>query len=446
MPKYGVVVFGATGFTGRLVCEHFLRNPGNPPLKWAIAGRTRSKLEDTRSKLVSVSADASTIPIIEADSSNLSSLVEMCKQTSVVLTTVGPYSLYGSLLVEACATTGTDYCDLTGETPWVREMIEKFDNTARRNRCRIVHCCGFDSVPSDIGALVASKTLRERHNVAADTIRGYVVSCRGGVSGGTIASGIAILSKGLRALRAMADPYVLCNSSVERASAKSGGPTAKVQSATALKGKDRKDTTCFVGWSAAVRRWTAPFVMAAINARVVRRSNELLGYRYGPMAQFSYEESMAMFRPGLAGMVSAAVAATAYYAFTALLVFPPTRWLMAKFLPQPGDGPSQEKMAKGHAKIAFVASGRTASTDKSRPAGDRRDVVAARVDFECRRDPGYADTSVMLGEIARLLSETGGDQTRPDSCLASGVLTPASAVGTAILPRLAQYNITWQPV
>lgn len=411
MPReFAVIVFGATGYTGKLIAAHLLKYSGD--VKFAIAGRSKAKLEAVKAELQSANIAAAQLPIIIADSTNDSSLAEMAKRTEVVLTATGPYSLYGRPLVKACVEAGTDYCDLTGEISFVREMVQDFHEAAVKSGARIVTCCGFDSVPSDIGTLVAVDALRQRSKQTpfeGAVVESFVTSMNAGVSGGTIAS-LSEVFKDSANLRDALNPYALCKA----------------------KGNDRNDTVSFVKWVPSLKRWASPFIMASINAKVVRRSNEVLNFKYGSPDGFSYQEHQATSRGAFFGFFVACVSAIGFLTLNAALLVPPLRKFLIRLAPQPGEGPSPAQLERGHAQMRFNAQSRTNPACK------------VAVEFACRRDPGYADTSVMIAETALALASSRG--VGFDGCLKSGVLTPASAVGHHLTSRLQRFNITWTQV
>jgi short subunit dehydrogenase-like uncharacterized protein len=390
--EYDVVVYGATGFTGKLVAEYLLNQYGaDGDLRWAMAGRSLDKLSEVRDELQNDS-----IPLLTADSSDQDSLNALASQTKVMCTTVGPYALYGSGLVAACVSESTDYCDLTGETQWMRRMIDAHQSEAEASGARIVHTCGFDSIPSDLGVLFLQNAMKAEHGVPACHIKYRVANASGAFSGGTVASLINVMEEAGRdrALRKLlADPYALNPEGSHR-------------------GRDFNDQTGAI-YDADFERWTLPFVMAAINTRVVRRSNALMGYPYGE--DFRYDE--AMLAPEGQGAFVSKLAAVAMSAGTAALAIGPTRSLARRFLPGPGEGPDRETREKGGYDILLYG---------VNPEDGDKDMVA-RVTGDM--DPGYGSTSKMLGEAAVSLAMD------PPSC-DGGFWTPASAMGESLINRL----------
>lgn len=392
--EFDVVVYGATGFTGQLVAEYLAGQYGaDKELRWAIAGRSEEKLRGVRRGL---GAAAEQLPIIVADSADADALGELASRTRVVLTTVGPYALYGSALVAACVEHGTDYCDLAGEVQWIRKMIDTHHERARETGARIVHCCGFDSIPMDIGVFFLQQEAKARHGAYCESIALYVKATKGSMSGGTIASMSNIIQEAQRdrgIARILADPYAL-NPPDERQ-----GPD----------GGDQQD----VRFDADVDSWTAPFVMAGVNTRVVRRSNALAGYPY--TRGFRYREAT-LTGPGTAGRLKGAMLAAALGALVVGISARPTRAVLEKFfLPEPGEGPSREQQKRGFFSLTQVGKLPDGTVMRTRIAGDR--------------DPGYGSTSKMLAESAVCLASD-------NVTTAGGVWTPASAMGAPLLKRL----------
>jgi short subunit dehydrogenase-like uncharacterized protein len=394
---FDVVLWGATGFTGRLLAEYFTKKYGvGGDLRWAIAGRNREKLDQVRSSLMSLDARAGDLPLLVGDSQDAASLAPIVASTRVVATTVGPYSLYGRELVAACVEHGTDLCDITGETQFVRAMIDLHHARAKETGARIVHCCGFDSIPSDLGVLLLQTEMAARHGTPCAQVDLVVKELRGGFSGGTIASILEFAVEAGRdrtVRRIIADPYSL---DPDR-----GTP-----------GPDGQDQVG-VRWDRNLELWTGPFLMAAINTRIVRRSNALLGYRYG--VDFRYGESQAT-AGGPAGFVAATAMAAGIVAFLGLAFFPPTRAILRRLLPSPGEGPSKKKRESGKFVVKLVGS-----------SGDGRARLTVTV--RGHSDPGYGETVKMLGESAVCLAQDD----LPDG---GGVLTPAASMGLRLVERL----------
>ena len=394
--EFDVVVWGATGFTGVLVAEYLLSRYGvGQSLRWAIAGRDAAKLATVKESLGS---GADSLVTIVADSFDESKLRAMVERTSVIISTVGPYAKYGSPLVKACVTAGTHYCDLAGEAHWIRQMIDKHQVEAAQTGARIVHCCGFDSVPMDMGVWFLQREAKKRSGHYCDSISMLVKATKGGASGGTIASMLNLIreSRADRSIaRVLVDPYAL-NPADERS-----GPDGRDQQ------NARYDTTA--------KAWTAPFVMAGINTKVVRRSHALLGYPYG--REFRYHEAI-LTGDGFGGRLKANMVMIGLGAFIFLASFGFTRGLLERFvLPKPGDGPDKNQRETGFFDLRQFGRLPDGTVLKARIKGDR--------------DPGYGSTSKMLSECAICLAQDDLDT-------AGGILTPAAAMGDALLQRLQE--------
>lgn len=391
------MLFGATGFTGRLVAGYLAAHaPAGTRL--ALAGRNPAKLESIKATLGPAAKDW---PVLVADSSDAASLARLAAQAKVLCTTVGPYAKYGLPLVEACAKAGTHYCDLTGEPLFMRESIDRFDAVARQSGARIVHTCGFDSIPSDLGVLALHEALGKLARVT------YVVEVlKGGFSGGTVASLLETLDvvKGDRSKRrVLGDPYGL---SPDRAA------EPKLGNERDLAGFRFDD---FVG------QWVAPFVMASINTRVVRRSNALLGYAYG--RAFRYAEVMGMKR-GPGAMVKSALLAGGMGLFMGALLVGPARKLLEARLPKPGEGPSEKTRREGFLRLKLFGESE---------GGERKTL-----EITGRGDPGYELTSCILGQAALCLAL---DEAKLPKV--AGVLTPATAMGRPLIDRLIAAGMTF---
>lgn len=397
--EFDIVLMGATGFTGRLVAEHLLRRHGvGGQLKWALAGRSREKLEKIRIELGETAAG---LPLIVADSHDRESLDEMVRRTRVVCTTVGPYALHGSELVAACAANGTDYCDLSGEVPWMRRMLDAHADAAAKSGARIVHCCGFDSIPSDMGVWFLQKQALERFGKPLERVRMRVKAAKGGLSGGTYASMLNIVEEARRdreVARLLKNPYALCP------------PDAREG--------ERQPYVSKAAFDPAFGVWTAPFVMAAINTRVVLKANALSDFSYGK--HFGYDEAVMTGR-GFSGRMKATMVALGMGAFALGSALAPTRSLLKKLvLPKPGEGPSAEQREAGFFKIVF----------DGRDGNDR----SLRVSVSGDRDPGYGSTSKMLGETALALARD-----LPADACPGGIWTPSTALGEKLLDRLQEH-------
>ena len=376
--EFDVVVFGASGYTGKLVAEYIQSEYGeNGSVKWAIAGRNREKLEGIREEL-GLSADLS---ILEVDSNDQDSLNAMTSSTKCVLTTVGPYQLYGSNLVESCAKNGTDYVDLTGEPGWMYEMINAHKETAQASGARIVFSCGFDSIPFDLGVYFVQQAAKDKFGKPAQHVRGRVKAMNGEFSGGTIASlgaTMATLKKKPELIKVLANPFSLTEGFE--------GPAQLDDSKVLL---DEK-----------INMWVAPFVMAPINTKNIHRSNALLDHQYGE--DFCYDEMM-IAGEGEEGKQIA----------DAMISANP---MGGDNVPQPGEGPSKESREQGNYDVLFFAD-----------LGE--ESIEARVTGDM--DPGYGSTSKMITESAICLIQDCSD-------LSGGIYTPAPAMGDKLIHRLVK--------
>jgi short subunit dehydrogenase-like uncharacterized protein len=376
--KFDIVVYGATGFTGQLVAEYLaLHYRGDKHLKWAMAGRSLDKLKSVRD---AIGAAADT-PLIVADAGDGASLKAMIDQTRSVLTTVGPYQLYGSELVAACAASGTDYLDLCGEPIWMRQMIDKHEAAAKASGARIVFSCGFDSVPFELGAFFVQEEAKRVFGTPAARVKGRVRDMRGTFSGGTAASARATFEAVARDLSLVAilnDPFALTPGFSGPKQPKGNKPAFEED----------------------LQSWTAPFMMALINTRNVHRSNMLMGFPYGK--EFVYDE-MVLTGPGEKGEANAKLVMAANSEKT------------SPNAPKPGEGPSKEERENGRYDLLYVA-----------VAPDGREVRAA---VKGDRDPGYGSTSKIISECAiGLLRDTPG--------VAAGFWTPGAAMGDKLIKRL----------
>jgi short subunit dehydrogenase-like uncharacterized protein len=376
--KFDIVVYGATGFTGQLVAEYLAANyVGNGAPRWAMAGRNLDKLAAVRDA-IGAPAD---IALIRADGGDPASLKAMLDQTNAVISTVGPYQLYGSELVAACAADGTDYLDLCGEPVWMRQMIDAHQATAQSSGARIVFSCGFDSIPFELGVFFCEENARKLFGAPVARIKGRVRVMKGTFSGGTAAStkaSFAAAAKDLSLVAMLRDPFVLTPGFE--------GPKQPPGNKPVLD-EDLKS-------------WTAPFVMSTINTRNVHRSNMLMGFPYG--RDFVYDEMM-LTGPGAQGEAEAKRLVAAVNAEK-----------LGPGGPKPGEGPSKEERESGMFDILFVGLG---------PDG-RQVRVVVRGD----RDPGYGSTSKMIAECALGLREA------PD--VKGGFWTPGAAIGHRLMKRL----------
>lgn len=394
---HDIVVYGVTGFVGKLTAK-YLAEHAPADTRIALAGRSTGRIEAARKEL---GPTAQNWPVIEADAADTAALRSMAESTRVVITTVGPYAKYGMPLATACAEAGTDYVDLTGEVLFARESIDTNHEIAQRTGARIVHSCGFDSVPSDIGvhALYEAVTADNAGELTNTTL--VVTSMSGGVSGGTVDSlrgQIEAMKKDKRARRIAARPYSLSpDRSLE--------PQLGRQLDTVLIDGKKIDPS--------LRGWKAPFVMASYNTRVVRRTNALRDWAYGK--QFRYSEVMSVGSSVVSPVLAGALSAGLFVGVSAMTVLPGK--VLDRILPKPGSGPSEKAREKGHFTVDLY----TLTTSGAR--------YRARV--KASGDPGYKATAVMLAESALALV-LGGDALPK----ASGVLTPATAMGDVLVDRL----------
>lgn len=382
MPKreFDVIIYGATGYTGRLVAEYLNLQYEGSGVKWAIAGRSADKLATVADEL-GISA---TVPKVVADSSSLDSLTDMVKRTKAIITTVGPYQLYGTGLVEACSMYGTDYVDLCGEPAWMRDTVRDFQAMAEKSGARIVHSCGFDSIPFDLGVFYTQVKAQKEFGETCSRIRGRVRKMKGTVSGGTAASFAETMKRAEKQpviLEWLKDPFSL---------------TPGFKGAEQPHGDEpleEKD----------INSWAAPFYMATINTKNIHRSNALLDLKYGK--DFVYDE-MWLTGPGekgkaVADMIAASIGGT------------------PKDSPKPGEGPSKEERESGFYDVMFI--------------GDTANGKRIICSVAGNKDPGYGSTSKMIAEAGLCIA---CDIDRVD--VPGGVYTPASAMGVTLVDRLVK--------
>ena len=375
---FDVVIYGASGFTGRLVAE-YMSQQYDRSVNWAMAGRSATKLAAVRDEI----GAAKDTPLVVADASDPASLRAMVANARCVITTVGPYQLYGSDLVAACAELGTDYVDLSGEPAWMHEMITKYHDAAVKSGARIVHSCGFDSIPFDLGVYFLEQAALEKFGKPLPRVRGRVRSMNGEFSGGTAASLTATmtaLGENPALLAILTNPFALAN-----------GFTGPQQPA------DNK-----VYEDELLGQWVAPFIMAAINTKNVHRSNALLGQRYG--ADFQYDEMM-LTGSGEQGKAIADIVAS-------------SNPLVGDDVPKPGEGPSKASREAGNYDVLFVGTNNNGDELRASVTGDL--------------DPGYGSTSKMIAESALCLIHDCPE-------LKGGIYTPAPAMGEKLITRLVAH-------
>lgn len=404
---YDVVLYGATGFVGRQTAAYFARRAAG--VRWALAGRSAERLETVRTGLGAAGASAG---IVVADAHDMAALAALARQSRVVLSTAGPFALMGSELVAACVDQGTHYVDITGETPWVRQLIDRHHDRAVREGIRIVPGCGFDSVPSDLGTHAVARALLQHHGQACVGVKAcYTV--RGGLNGGTLASLLNLIDSGQRSL--LDDPFLLNPAgTVPDDAAGQADPTTPVRDPD------------FGGW-------VGPFFMGPVNTRVVRRSAALMATAAGdgdggarsPYAPgFRYQEYL-WFGRGAGAALAAAGASFGMGLGDGLLAVPAARRLLRRLAPGPGEGPSTRRMDGGSFRCTLVGRGSAGAVVRGRVAD--------------QGDPGNRATTKMLCEAAlTLLEDPPG--------LRGGVLTPATAMGSALAHRLHRAGMTIEPL
>ena len=385
-----LIIWGATGFTGQLVSEYINKKYSNTALKWGIAGRNKEKTSVIAERL-NIAKDR----IFIADCNDLESLIKLTSKTKVICTTVGPYAKLGTNLIEACIKTNTNYCDITGETQWIRKMIDKYHSKAKENKIKIINSCGFDSIPSDMGVFYSQKNLFEKTGKYANIINMRVAGAKGGISGGTYNSLSNVLEEARvdkEVRKTLTNPYGL-------------NPIGKQN------GPDKTDLQTVI-FDKISNSWIAPFVMAGINTKIVRRSHALIDFKYG--SNFSYDEAT-LSGKGVLGQVKGYL--------SLIPIFLATRKkgsfiknIVDYILPKSGEGPSQKTRISGYYNLRFYLT----QQDKiylSKVIGDM--------------DPGYGSTSKMLAESAVCLALDKTPETY-------GILTPSVALGNPLLKRLQE--------
>ena len=399
---YAVVLYGATSFVGQITAKYlsqFLADSND--VEWAIAGRDEEKLKKLQSE-ISDSGSAKKVDIIIANSNDEASLDEMTKQAKVVISTVGPYLKYGEPLIKSCANNGTDYVDLTGEAIFIKDMMDKYQDTASQSGARIVNSCGFDSIPSDLGVYFTQQQAEKQFDEVCEKIHMRVKAAKGGLSGGTVASMATIfeeVGKDKSRRKQVANPYLLNDDA--------DAPNVRQKNVS----KPEYDSEH--------GRWLAPFVMASINTRIVHRTNQLTDYEYG--REFKYDEAMWM-KDGVKGQLTSYALSAGLFGFATTMMFKPSRELLSKHvLPKSGSGPSKSEQENGYFDIRFF--GYTASNDS----------ISTKVTGD--RDPGYGSTSRMLAQSALCLAQ---DISHQD--VKGGFWTPASAMGDKLIARLEEHS------
>lgn len=411
---YSIVLYGATSFVGQITAHYLAKflteqqadNANqSKPISWALAGRDQQKLETLQTAINRLQQSQSTktdkVDIIMANSDDQASLDAMTKQTQVVISTVGPYLKYGEPLIRSCAENGTDYVDLTGEAIFIKDMLDKYQQTAKQSGARIINSCGFDSIPSDLGVYFTQQHAEAKFGQACQSINMRVKAAKGGLSGGTIASMATIfeeVGQDKARRKQVANPYLLNDDK--------DAPSV------------RQDNVGKPEYDSEHKRWLAPFVMASINTRIVHRSNQLLSYQYGH--NFKYDEAMWM-QDGIKGKLMSYGLSAGLLGFATAMIFKPSRELLSKHvLPKSGSGPSKSEQNEGFFDIRFFGKTSNSDTISTKVTGDR--------------DPGYGSTSRMLAQSALCLAQ---DISKEE--VDGGFWTPASAMGNKLLERLEKH-------
>ena len=393
---FEIIVYGATSFVGRIVCRYLAQEYKDPGLKWAMAGRSRSRLNELRQSL---GPAHTAVPCLIADAGDEKALRKLCNSSKVIISSVGPYALYGETLVKVCADTGTDYCDLAGEPQWIRRMIDRYQPAAKKTGARIVHCCGFDSIPSDLGVFFLQEVSLQKKHGYCQQVKMRVANLKGAASGGTIASMVnlykeAASDKHLR--KELTDLYSLCP------------PPSGARPTQQMVGME---------YDREFDSWVAPFVMAAINTRVVLRSNALLERPFHK--NFLYDEGL-LTGDKSAGKRKARRITVGMKLTTVVMAFAPLRWIALKFLPKPGEGPSPQEQQDGCFELLFMGLNEEGQTLRVRVTGDR--------------DPGYGSTAKMLAQAGICLARD-----IPRNRVPGGFWTPATAMGKKLIRRLIDH-------
>ncbi len=400
--EFDVVLWGATGAVGRRVAYH-LANRANQigHLRWALGGRSQTKLEAVRLKLGPTASD---VPIITGDNHDTASLNALAARAKVICSTVGPFAVLGSKLVETCAHSSTHYCDLSAEVHWMRKMIDAHQATAEKTGARLVHACGFDSIPSDIGVFFLQNKAKDRHKKPCSHIKMRITTMRGGFSGGTAASFVNAIEqrpKDPSVQQLLIEPYSLNPEGQRR------GPDLP-----------EKMMPVKVAYDEDLKAWTMPFFMSPMNTKIVRRSNALLGYPYGQ--DFRYEEAI-LVGSGPVGWLIAAMGAAAAGGFMLSMALSPTRWLLKRYVfPKPGEGPDRQVREQGFYQLILIGKLDSGETMRAHISGTG--------------DPGVESTSRILVESALCLAQET-DKIK----VGGGFWTPASAMAELLLPRLIDH-------
>ena len=396
---YDVVLYGASGFTGKQTVQYFAQHVTSGEVRWAIAGRNRQKLEQVKAQ-IGVDVD-----ILVADSQDENAIDNIVSQTRALLNTAGPFALYGNKIVDACVRFKTHYVDITGETPWVKELCDRYHDRAAADGTRIIPCCGFDSVPSDLGAYLVVRYIQRELGVSCRAVKAYY-QAMGGFNGGTLASAFNLYDSGQ--MSQVSDPFLL-------------DPSGDRSPEEIERNRDPESPQ----YDSDLGTWVAPFFMGAINTRVVRRSSALYSQWQEPYgSDFTYQEYLKFDSP--LGWLQAAGMTAATALFTGAIQQPPIRSLLQPLLPQPGSGPSEKTMNEGWFRCELL--GLTSD------GGKVRGLICDR------GDPGNRATVKFLCESALCLVS---DRDRlPGGWQRGGILTPATGLGDVLAERLRNAGMT----
>ncbi|AWL11560.1 Trans-acting enoyl reductase [Saliniradius amylolyticus] len=392
--SFDIVLFGATSFVGKITARYMAEHYPSADIKWAIAGRSERKLHALKAEL----PQGNEPEVIIADATDGSALDRLCQQTKVIVSTVGPYAIYGEALVKACVDNGTDYCDLTGEVQFVHKMLKQYEAKARASGARIVHCCGFDSIPSDLGCYFLQQQAKEKYGQPCQRVAMRVARIKGNFSGGTFASMMNVfkdMGKDPSLKKVLSDPYSLCPPD--------------------FNDKARQKSVKKYFWDKLSDSWAAPFIMAGVNTRIVLRSAALAPELYG--SEFQYHEAM-LTGSGAKGKKRASRITMGLGALMLSASVAPLRWILERWiLPKPGTGPSPKEQQEGYFRIHLY--GRTSSDQE------------LKVEVTGDRDPGYGATAKMLSEAARCVLKDC-----PKEKQEGGFWTPATLMGEPLIKRL----------
>lgn len=393
---YDIVLFGATSFVGKLICDYMISHPSMSQLNWAIAARSQSKIDVLVNDL---GPSAAGVPTLLADANDYDSLITMCHQARVIMSTVGPYDLYGELLVRACAESGTDYCDLTGEPHWIKKMLDSYEETAQASGARIVHCTGFDSIPSDLGVYFLQREASKQFGTPCTAVKMRIKNMRGAASGGTIATALNMaqqLKNNPEIRRELVNPYSLCPEN---------------------HGFKTRQQTIKVVYDETFKKWVGPFFMSSINTKIVHRSNALSNPNYGD--HFTYSEGM-MTGHGFKGKLRAKSIYWGLASFFTGISIAPIRAFLTRFvLPKPGEGPTTADQKNGFYDFRFVG-----NTEKG-------EQIMAQVYGDM--DPGYGSTAKIMAQAAACLAFDVPADTK------GGFWTTATLLGDPLIDRLNKH-------